>query len=90
MERVTATMDAETLGAIRRVAGRRGVSSFLQIAARERLARLQLLTLLDEVDAAHGAPTDAIRAEVDADARRIFRRTAGAPTPEPKTKTRRR
>jgi hypothetical protein len=35
--RVSATFDRETLFAIRRVAGRRGVSGFLQIAARELL-----------------------------------------------------
>ena len=72
MERVTASIDKQTLTAIRRVAGKRGVSAFLQIAARERLARLRLLSLLDELDAEHGAPSAALQAEVDADARRIF------------------
>ena len=92
VERVTATIDEETLSAIRRVAGRRGVSAFLQIAASERLARLRLLSLLDELDAAYGAPSDAIQAEVDADARRVFRRVSPAiePTAKKKTKTRRR
>ena len=74
MERVTATFDEETVSAIRRIAGRRGVSAFLQVAARERLARLQLLGLLDELDQKHGAPSAAVRAEVDSEARRIFRR----------------
>ncbi|HEU4733936.1 MAG TPA: hypothetical protein VFT22_38860 [Kofleriaceae bacterium] len=74
MERVTATIDERTLAQIRRVAGPRGVSSFLAIAARERLARLELLDLLDELDAKHGAPSSAIRAEVARDARRMFRR----------------
>ena len=74
MERVTATLDEETIAAIRRVAGPRGVSAFLQTAARERLARLRLLGLLDELDRKHGAPSDAVRAEVAARARRIFRR----------------
>lgn len=74
MERVTATIDAETLAAIRRIAGPRGVSAFLQAAARERLARLEVLALLDDLDRAHGAPSDEVRAEVDADARRVFRR----------------
>lgn len=75
VERVTAVLDELTLARIRRVAGRRGVSSFLATAARERLARLELLALLDELDDRHGgAPSPAIRAEVSRDARRMFRR----------------
>jgi hypothetical protein len=74
MERVTATIDEETLARIRRVSGSRGVSRFLNIAARERLARLELLGLLDELDAKHGAPTRAVRTAIARDARRIFRR----------------
>jgi hypothetical protein len=74
MERITATMDERTLAQIRRVAGPRGVSSFLATAAKERLARLELLGLLDELDAKHGAPSTAIRAGVARDAGRIFRR----------------
>ena len=86
MERVTASIDKQTLSAIRRVAGKRGVSAFLQIAARERLARLRLLSLLDELDAEHGAPSAEMQAEVGADARRIFgRRTAtGLARPAPR------
>ena len=74
MERVTATLDSHTLEQIRRVAGPRGVSQFLQVAARERIARLEILGLLDELDAEHGGPSEALRAEIDAEARRIFSR----------------
>ena len=74
MERVTASIDEETMARVRRLAGRRGVSGFLAAAARERAARLELLGLLDELDAKHGAPSAAVRAEVARDARRIFRR----------------
>jgi len=74
VERITATIDERTLAQIRRVAGPRGVSSFLATAAKERLARLELLDLLDQLDAKHGAPSPAVRAEVARDARRIFRR----------------
>lgn len=74
MERVTATIDEHTLTQIRRIAGSRGVSSFLATAARERLARLALLDLLDELDAVHGAPSPAVRADVARDAGRMFRR----------------
>lgn len=85
MERVTATFDAKMLAAIRKVAGPRGVSGFLQAAAREKLARLQLLELLDELDAEHGAPAPGVVREVAADAVAVFgsrtakpRRRAGA------------
>jgi len=74
MERITATFDAETVAAMRRIAGKRGVSAFLQEAARERLARLELLELLDELDAKHGSPTADVAAEVDREAERIFGR----------------
>ena len=73
MERVTATLDEEILEKIRRVAGPRGVSSFLNVAARERLARLELRGLLDDLDAKHGAVPRAVREEVRRDAKRIFR-----------------
>ena len=73
MERVTATLDEEILEKIRRVAGPRGVSSFLNVAARERLARLELRGLLDELDAKHGAVPRVVREEVRRDAKRIFR-----------------
>ena len=76
MERVTATLEDDTIAAIRRVAGPRGVSGFLQLAARERLARLRLrlLELIDDLDATHGKPAEALRDEIAADARRVFRR----------------
>jgi hypothetical protein len=74
MVRITATFDEQTINAIRRVVGPRGVSGFLQTAARERLAKLRVLGLLDKLNAEHGAPSDAVRAEIDADARRLFRR----------------
>ena len=73
MERVTATLDQETLEEIRRVAGPRGVSSFLKVAARERIARLELRGLLEDLDAKHGKAPRAVRAEIVRDGRRIFR-----------------
>jgi hypothetical protein len=73
MERVTATLDKETLEQIRRVAGPRGVSSFLNRAAQERLARLELLGLLDELDAKHGPVPPEMTAEVARKAKRILR-----------------
>jgi hypothetical protein len=73
MERVTATIDDETLEKIRRVAGPRGVSSFLNVAARERLARLELRGMLDELDNKYGAVSRAVRGQIGRDAKRIFR-----------------
>jgi hypothetical protein len=73
MERVTATLDVETLAKIRRVAGPRGVSSFLNEAARERLARLELRGLLDDLDAKHGPVPVEVRSEVARAAKRLFR-----------------
>ena len=73
MERVTATFDQATLRAIRKVAGKRGVSRFLQEAARERLARLEVLALLDGMDAKYGQVPDEVMNEVAADAARIFK-----------------
>ena len=74
MERVTASIDGETLDAIRELAGPRGVSAFLQVAARERVMRLRLLGLLDELDTKYGAPTQKVKRAVAADASRVFRR----------------
>jgi len=74
MKRVTAAFDRAMLAEIRRIAGPRGISAFLQAAARERLERLRLLGLLDELDEKHGKPSAATRAEVDKRARRLFPR----------------
>jgi len=74
MERVTASIDERTLAQIKRIAGSRGVSRFLETAARERLARLELLGLLDDLDVKHGKPSSATRAEIARDARKIFKR----------------
>ena len=74
MERVTTTFDEETIAAIRRVAGRRGVSRFVQVAARERLQRLRLIGVIDELDKKHGRPSAELVREIERDARRIFRK----------------
>ncbi len=73
MERVTATLDRETVREIRRVAGKRGVSRFLNLAAKEHLARMALLGLLDELDAKHGPVPPEVTAEVAREAKRALR-----------------
>jgi hypothetical protein len=72
MERVTATIDSQTLARIKRVAGKRGVSAFIAAAAKARLARLELLGYLDELDKKFGAVPEKVRRKVDRDMRRIF------------------
>jgi hypothetical protein len=72
MERITATFDKKTAAAIRRVAGKRGVSAFLQEAAREHLARLEILELLDDLNARYGAPTPEERAAVERELDALF------------------
>jgi hypothetical protein len=72
VERVTVTIDEKTMARIRRIAGNRGVSRFLASAARDRLARVEILALLDELDAKHGAASEAERARIDRDMRKIF------------------
>lgn len=73
MQRISVMLDASTLAAIRRVSGPRGISRFLQVAARERLARLELLGMLDELDRKYDAVPDHVTDQVARDARRIFR-----------------
>jgi len=46
----------------------------LQEAARERLARLKIVALVDELDGRHGTPSPGLRREVDRAAKRIFKR----------------
>lgn len=74
MDRISATFDRKTLQAIRRMAGPRGVSSFLQVAARERLVRLELLAMLEVLDDKYGPVPDDVRDEVARDAGDIFNR----------------
>lgn len=72
MERITTTIEDHTLAAIREIAGPRGVSAFLQAAAEERLARLQILGLLDDLEAQHGAAPASVRRAIAEDAGRVF------------------
>jgi hypothetical protein len=74
MERITASFDKDTLAAIRKVAGPRGVSAFLQSAARARLVHLKLVETLNDLDDQYGAPDPALQREIAADAKRIFKR----------------
>jgi hypothetical protein len=76
MERVTTTMDKKTLAQVRRRAGRRGVSAFIEQAVREKLQREAVLAMLDALDESYGAPSPKVIAEVDAAARRFLKKVA--------------
>ncbi|HEY8079506.1 MAG TPA: hypothetical protein VIF62_35490 [Labilithrix sp.] len=75
MERVTATFDRSTLKQVRRRAGRRGVSAFIQAAVREKLEREAVLAVLDALDSEHGAPSAELLAEIDVEARAALKKT---------------
>jgi hypothetical protein len=72
VERITITIDKRTLAAIKRVAGPRGVSSFLSKLAKERLAHLDAIAYLDELDEKYGKPDPKLVREIDRDMRKIF------------------
>ena len=55
-QKVSATLDDEVVEEIRKTVGARGFSRFLSEAARDRLQRMRILALLDEMDAKHGPP----------------------------------
>jgi hypothetical protein len=72
VERVTISIDKQTLNWIKQVAGRRGVSKFLAEAARKQLWRARVIKLLDELDEKYGKPTKAEKDAIYADMRKIF------------------
>jgi len=53
-------------------------SRFLQLPARERLARLAVLELLEGLDQEYGPVSESVRSQVKRDAERIFKRNAAA------------
>jgi hypothetical protein len=75
-EKVSATIDEGLLRQIRRRVGRRGVSSFLNAAAAEKLQRERILELLDTLDAEHGTPTAAERKAAERELGKVFGRGA--------------
>jgi hypothetical protein len=55
-QKVSATLDDDIVDEIRKTVGPRGFSRFLSEAARDRLQRMRILALLDEMDAKQGPP----------------------------------
>jgi hypothetical protein len=76
VERITITIDKETLKKIRAVAGPRGVSKFISQAAQESIGRHALFAWFDEMEAKY-PPDPKVREEIYADMEKIF----GLPTP---------
>ena len=64
-EKVTLTLDAENLAALRSLAGRRSLSAEIDVALAERVTQLRHLAAVDdwlrELDATHGpVPTETL------------------------------
>ena len=79
MERITVTIEERHLTRIRKVVGSRGVSRFVNEAVARHLARQEVLGMLDELDAKHGAPSQQLKTEVDREARDFFGRRSRNP-----------
>ena len=64
--KISITLEAETEAELRRVAGSRGVSAFVNDAVKQQLQALRLRHLLDEMEVESGPVPEAVRSEVDA------------------------
>jgi len=60
------TLEAGTEAEVRRVAGERGISAFVNAAVRQQLQPARLRHLLEEMEAESGPIPEAVRNEVDA------------------------
>jgi len=65
VEKLSATVDAAVLAAVRDRVGPRGLSAFVNKALRHELDRVALRDLLDELDAVLGPPDEAMVAEAE-------------------------
>ena len=54
IQKVSASLDAQLMEEVRAAVGPRGVSAFLNQAAREKLQRQRIIALLDALDDEHG------------------------------------
>lgn len=81
MEKVSITMDSETLRKVRARVGRRGVSAFIDDSVRLRLQHDRIRKWLREMDEKYGPVPEEVRAEV--------RREWEATRPQPPKKKRR-
>lgn len=71
-QRVTVTLESETLELVKQIAGPRGVSAFVDDAVFQRLQQLSIRSLLDEMDEQCGPIPDDVLAEVREEFEAIF------------------
>ena len=64
--KISVTLEAETEAELRRVAGPRGVSAFVNEAVRQQLQAARLRQMVDEMEAESGPIPEDVRREVDA------------------------
>ena len=62
--KLSVTLQSKVADELRRVAGRRGVSAFVNEAVRQRLQAARLRKLLDEMEAEEGPIPEDVRREV--------------------------
>ena len=77
-EKISVTVDAEIACRVRELAGPRGVSAFVDQALHHELARFELRSLLDELEAALGPPDESMVAEAEAAIAALERRVRAA------------
>lgn len=72
IEKVSASLDTDLMAEVRAMVGPRGVSAFLNQAAREKLQHHRILALLDELDDQHGAPSPQAQAAAAAQIAKVL------------------
>lgn len=70
--KVSASLEDEVVEEMRRRVGPRGISAFLNAAAREKLQRERILALLDAMDDEHGPVDRAARARATRKLKRVL------------------
>jgi Arc/MetJ family transcription regulator len=80
-EKLSVTVDADVARRVKELAGRRGVSTFVDRALRHEVARADLRTLLDELEAELGPPDPTMVDEVEAMLANLEQRARRAPKP---------
>lgn len=77
-EKLSVTVDAEVASRVKELAGHRGVSAFVDRALQHEVARADLRSLLDELEAEVGPADPAMVAEAEAVLARLEQRARAA------------
>jgi hypothetical protein len=64
--KISVTLESDIEAELRRVAGARGISAFVNEAVRQQLQASRLRRMLDEMEAESGPIPEAVQREVDA------------------------